>query len=137
MQELVKRDKGERDSRGGKQSKEGKQSRFNAGREKGEELHYIYSHLSPPGDTAGWSCPTAAGQHLGYPILLLTPPSSCPTDQKLLHFLQGYQILPALGSAGPQGGRKQQEHKAGDGRKGIEGQPAAHWAGSAIKTAPD
>lgn len=83
------------------------------------------------------SCPTAAGQHLGYPILLLTPPSSCPTDQKLLHFLQGYQILPALGSAGLQGGRKQQEPKAGDGRKGIEGQPAAHWAGSAIKTAPD
>lgn len=67
--------------------KEGKQSRLNAGREKGEELHYFYSHLSPTGDTARWSHPTTAGQHLGYPILLLTPPTSCPTGQQLLDFL--------------------------------------------------
>lgn len=80
----------------------------------------LHSHLSPPGDTAGWSCPTTTGQQLGHPILLLTPATSCPTGQELLDFLQGYQILPAPGSAGLQGGRKQQEPKAGDGRKGTE-----------------
>lgn len=81
--------------------------------------------------------PHSSRTALGYPILLLPPPTSCPTGQELRHFLQDYQILPAPGSAGLQGGRKQQEPRAGDGRKGMEGLPAAHWAGSAIETAPD
>lgn len=64
-------------------------------------------------------------------------PRAAPQASNCWIFCRVPKFCLLQGQLGSQGGRKHQEPKAGDGRRGREGLPAAHWAVPGIKTAPD
>lgn len=107
------------------------------GKEKGEELHYFYSHLSPPGVLP---CRVIPPHNRTAPGI---PHPAAHTSHKLPHrpgtagFSVGLPNSACSRVSWAPGWERTAGPKAGNGRKGIEGLPAAHWAVSGIQTAPN